>query len=60
MIYDIFMDPSSAKIKIMPTPSGTSSVGASAAIPLNPVALSASMQKGLLQNKYEKFRNRKP
>ena len=60
MIYDIFMDPSSAKIKIMPTPSGTSSVGAPAAIPLNPVALSASMQKGLLQNKYEKFRNRKP
>jgi hypothetical protein len=54
MIYDIFMDPSSAKIKIMPksaVPSGP--------VPLNPVALSASMQKDLLQNKYEKFRKRK-
>jgi len=54
IIYNIFMDPSSAKIKIMPsiTPSN-------GAIPLNPVALSASMQKDLLQNKYEKFRKRK-
>ena len=54
MIYDIFMAPSSASIKIMPkapTPNG--------AIPMNPVALSAGMQKDLLQNKYEKFRKRK-
>ena len=53
MIYDIFMDPSSAKIRIMPkSPS-------SASIPMNPVALTAGMQKDLLQNKYEKFRKRK-
>ena len=53
IVYDIFMDPSSAKIKIMPKAT------VNGAIPLNPVALSASMQKGLLQNKYEKFRKRK-
>ena len=53
MIYNIFMDPSSAKIKVMPNATST------AAIPLNPVALTASMQKDLLQNKYEKFRKRK-
>ena len=55
MIYDIFMDPSNATIKIMPQ-HGHNGQGT---IPLNPVALSASMQKGLLQNKYEKFRKRK-
>ena len=54
MIYDIFMDPSSAKIRVMPpNPGGTP------AIPMNPVALTAGMQKDLLQNKYEKFRKRK-
>ena len=53
ILYDIFMDPSTAKIRVLaqPTP------GAMA--PLNPVALSASMQKNLLQTKYEKFRKRK-
>ncbi len=54
MIYNIFMDPSSASIKIMPKPPV-----ANGAAPVNPVALSASMQKDLLQNKYEKFRKRK-
>ena len=54
MIYDIFMDPSSASIKIMPKPAVANGVA-----PMNPVALSASMQKDLLQNKYEKFRKRK-
>ena len=54
MIYNIFMDPSSAKIRVMPpNPGGT------ATIPMNPVALTAGMQKDLLQNKYEKFRKRK-
>jgi len=53
MIYNIFMDPSSASIKVMPK------AAHNAMIPLNPVALSASMQKDLLQNKYEKFRKRK-
>ena len=54
MIYNIFMDCSSAKIKVMPPITQSNSV-----IPINPVALTASMQKGLLQNKYEKFRKRK-
>ena len=53
IVYDIFMDPGSAKIRIMPKTT------VNGVIPLNPVALSASMQKGLLQNKYEKFRKRK-
>ena len=51
IIYDIFMDPSSAKIRVLPT-----STSPGTPPPLNPVALSASMQKNLLQNKYEKFR----
>tara|TARA_B100001250_G_C19808692_1_gene794705 strand:+ start:433 stop:1803 length:1371 start_codon:yes stop_codon:yes gene_type:complete len=54
MIYNIFMDPGTAKIKVMPSapqPSGLA--------PLNPVALTSGMQKDLLHNKYEKFRKRK-
>jgi hypothetical protein len=51
IIYNIFMDPSSAKIRILPTTGVPNTT-----VPLNPVALSASMQKDLLQNKYEKFR----
>ena len=54
IVYDIFMDPSNAKIRIMPK--NATSTGQ---VPLNPVALSASMQKGLLQTKYEKFRRGK-
>ena len=54
MIYDIFMDPSNASIKVMPPTCATNGV-----VPMNPVALSASMQKDHLQNKYEKFRKRK-
>ena len=51
MVYNIFMDPSTAKIKIMPStpsPAGLS--------PMNPVTLTPGMQKNLLHNKYEKFR----
>jgi len=55
MIYNIFMDTSNVKIKIIPkTPNSQNGL-----LPINPVALSASMQKGLLQDKYEKFRKRK-
>ena len=54
MIYDIFMDTSNVNIKIMPKTTNTQTGG----IPLNPVALSSSMQKGLLQSKYEKFRKK--
>ena len=55
MIYDIFMDTSCVNIKIMPklTPSGTPGL-----IPMNPVTLTPKQQKGLLLNKYEKFRKR--
>ena len=54
MIYNIFMDPSNASIKVMPSTPAPNGVA-----PMNPVALSASMQKDLLQNKYEKYRKRK-
>ena len=54
MIYDLFMDPSNASIKVMPRAPAPNGI-----VPMNPVALSASMQKDLLQNKYEKFRKRK-
>ena len=54
MIYDIFMDPSNASIRVMPK-----AVVANGIAPMNPVALTAGMQKDLLQNKYEKFRKRK-
>ena len=50
MIYDLFMDPGSAKIKVMPK------TNTSSAVPMNPVALTPSMQRNLLQNKYDKFR----
>jgi len=51
MVYDIFMDTSNVNIKIMPK-----SPNASGVLPAAPVALTATMQKGLLKNKYEKFR----
>jgi len=54
MIYNIFMDPSNACIRVMPTTPVTNGVA-----PMNPVALTAGMQKNLLQSKYEKFRKRK-
>jgi replicative DNA helicase len=51
MVYDIFMDTSNVNIKIMPK-----SPVANGMIPATPVALTATMQKGMLRNKYEKFR----
>ena len=54
MVYNIFMDTSNVNIKILPrTP------GVNGAVATTPVALTASMQKGLLQSKYDKFRKRK-
>lgn len=55
MIYDIFMDPGSAKIKVMPKAPNTATPN----IPANPVTLTPKMQQDLLANKYEKFRKRK-
>ena len=54
IIYDIFMDPGTAKIRVMPKTTTVAGV-----VPMNPVALTTGMQKDLLQNKYEKFRKRK-
>ena len=54
-IHNIFMDTSNVSIKVMPRPPLTHN----GSLPVNPVALSSGMQKGLLQNKYEKFRKRK-
>ena len=53
MVYDIFMDTSNVNIKILPR-----APGASSNIPAAPVALTANMQRGLLKNKYEKFKGR--
>ena len=53
MIFDLFMDPGSAKIRVM------SKAPAGGVVPLNPVSLTPGMQKDLLQNKYDKFRKRK-
>ena len=55
MIYDIFMDTSCVNIKIMPKLTPSASNGQ---IPMNPVTLTPKQQKGLLLNKYEKFKKR--
>jgi replicative DNA helicase len=54
MVYDIFMDTSNVKIRVLPK---TMKPGNSTA-PANPVALTASMQQNLLKNKYEKYRRK--
>lgn len=54
MIFDLFMDPGSAKIRVMPK-----AITPGSGVPMNPVALTAPMQRNLLQNKYDKFRKRK-
>ena len=51
MIFNIFMDTSNVNIKILPKTNIQNGI-----IPTNPVALTTSMQRDLLQNKYEKFR----
>ena len=53
IVYDIFMDTSNVKIRILPK-----APGATNQAQLNPVALTSKMQKDLLQNKYEKFKRR--
>ena len=54
MIYNIFMDTSNVNIKVLPKTNVQNGQ-----VPINPVALTASMQRDLLQNKYEKFRIKK-
>ena len=53
IVYDIFMDTSNVKIRILPKAPGVTNQAQ-----LNPVALTSKMQKDLLQNKYEKFKRR--
>lgn len=53
MIYNIFMDTSNVTIKVVPT-----SPGSSGSVVTAPVVLNASMQKNLLQNKYQKFKGK--
>ena len=56
MIYNIFMDTSNVKIRVLPK---VNMPTAGNNIATTPVALTPGMQKDLLQNKYEKFRKRK-
>jgi len=55
IIYNVFMDTSNVNIKILPKAPGAQ---ASAQIQANPLPLSASAQKDLLQKRYEKFRKK--
>jgi len=55
IVYPIFMDTSNVNIKILPSP-GTSA--AAGPIPLNPVVLSTTAQRELLQKKYQKLRKK--
>ena len=52
MIFPIFMDTSNVNIKIMPRPINTGTQK----VPLNPVTLDPTMQKELLQRKYQQLR----
>ena len=56
MVYPIFMDTSTVSIKFAPKNliNGVTSTGAK--VPLNPVTLTPTMQKQLLQQKYTKLR----
>jgi len=52
IIFPIFMDTSNVNIKIMPRPINTGTQK----VPLNPVTLDPTMQKELLQRKYQQLR----
>jgi len=56
IVFPIFMDTASVKIKILPKNNPHMPGGK---VPLNPVTLDAPMQKELLQQKYEKLRKKK-
>ena len=55
MVYDIFMDTSNVKIRVLPK---TNAVTATATNPVStsPVALTPKMQRTYLQSKYQKFK----
>jgi len=55
MIYPIFMDPSNVNIKILPKNNSQTQNGK---VPLNPVTLNPSMQKELLQRKYQQLKGK--
>jgi len=54
MVYDIFMDTSCVKIKILPKHNTT--VVTTNHVVTNPVSLTPKMQKGFLESKYQKFK----
>ena len=54
MVYDIFMDTSNVKIRILPRVAPTGNPAAAT----SPVVLTASMQQNLLKSKYEKYRRK--
>ena len=54
MVYDIFMDTSNVKIRVLPKTVKPGQSGPAT----NPVVLTASMQQNLLKNKYEKYRRK--
>ena len=55
VIYPIFMDPSNVNIKILPKNNSQTQNGK---VPLNPVTLNPSMQKELLQRKYQQLKGK--
>ena len=54
-VHPIYMDTSNVAIKVLPQNNPGATAGA---VPLNPVALSTSMQRELLKQKYTKHRKR--
>jgi archaellum biogenesis ATPase FlaH len=56
IIYDIFMDTSNVCIKMLPKVSVNT---ANATLPMNPVPVTAKEQRGILQNRYEKFKTKR-
>jgi hypothetical protein len=58
MVYPIFMDTSTVSIKFAPQAMMSGSAQNPVKAPLNPVSLTPTMQKELLQKKYSKLRNK--
>ena len=53
MIYDIFMDTSNVNIRMLPRTTNVPNAN----MPMNPLPVTAKEQRGILQNRYEKFKN---
>jgi replicative DNA helicase len=55
MVYDIFMDTSNVKIRVLPKTNAVTATAANAVV-TSPVALTPKMQRNYLQSKYQKFK----